>query len=268
MAQDEDLATCSIEAQLLAVRILNFADDEGYFKAHPALIKASCFPLIESLNIPVMLRELSKVGYLRLGTGTDGKEYGQVVNFLKHQSINKPYPSKIKDLIIFPEHSGSDTGTLPAGMEWNGKEEHLSDSDESNAPVSLADQRNEKFGEWWEAYANKVGRKKTESAWRNLKWAKLGIEPADLIADTHRRHELDPQWLKGFQPNPLTYLNGERWNDDLPTAKLTLPKDRDELWRIRHAIGLQYEFDDLNSCHAEIHRTLKENPGLRQVAGL
>jgi len=147
-------------------------------------------------------------------------------------------------------------------------DKHLSDSDESNAPVSKADHRNARFEEWWEVYANKVSRKKSESAWRNLKWAKLGIEPADLIADTHRRHELDPQWLKGFQPNPLTYLNGERWNDDLPAAKLTLPKDRDELWRIRHAIGLQYEFDDLNSCHAEIHRTLKENPELRKVAGL
>lgn len=121
MAQDEDLASCSIEAQLLAIRLLNFADDEGYFKAHPALIKASCFPLIDSLNVPVMLRELSEVGYLRLETGSDGKDYGQIVNFLKHQSINKPYPSKIKDLIAVPECSGSDTGALPSGMEWNGK---------------------------------------------------------------------------------------------------------------------------------------------------
>ena len=61
MAQDEDLASCSIEAQLLAIRLLNFADDEGFFKAHPALIKAACFPLIDYLNIPVMLRELSSI---------------------------------------------------------------------------------------------------------------------------------------------------------------------------------------------------------------
>jgi len=175
--------------------------------------------------------------------------------------------------------SGNDDETAnetPPEQNRTDTDNHLSDSDESNVPsgspirglISMAEARNAKFEEWWEAYANKTGRKKSEQAWRNLKWAKLGIEPADLIADTQRRHELDPQWLKGFQPNPLTYLNGERWDDDLPAAKLTLSKDRDELWRIRNAIGLPYEFDDLNSCHAEIHRTLKENPGLRQAAGL
>lgn len=267
MAQDEDLAACSIEAQLLAIRILNFADDEGYFKAHPALIKASCFPLVDSLNIQGMLSELSKIGYLRLGTGTDGKEYGQIVNFLKHQNINRPYPSKISELVKFTEHSVNTHEQITAGMEWNGKDKHKSDSGESNGTESIAAKRNAKFDEWWEAYANKTGRKKTETAWKNLKWAKLGIEPDDLIADTLRRHRHDPKWPQ-FQPNPLTYLNGERWNDALPAAEINLPKDRNDLWRIRNNLGLEYEYDDLQACHDEIRRVLRAKPELREGLGL
>ena len=39
--QDEDLATLSEPALILAAGLLNHADDEGYFRAHPGLIKAA-----------------------------------------------------------------------------------------------------------------------------------------------------------------------------------------------------------------------------------
>lgn len=122
MAQDEDLATVSIEAQLLAVRLLNQSDDEGYFNANPLLIKASCFPLIDSVNVPVVLRELSEIGYFKTFDGKDGKKYGFLPTFTKHQVINKPRPSKIKDLVALPEDYGSDTVDLPSGKEGKGKE--------------------------------------------------------------------------------------------------------------------------------------------------
>lgn len=47
MWQDEELAGVSECALLLAVSLLNHADDEGYFPAHEGLIKAACFPLRE-----------------------------------------------------------------------------------------------------------------------------------------------------------------------------------------------------------------------------
>ena len=112
MAQDEDLASCSIEAQLLAVRLLNHSDDEGFFKANEKLVKAACFPLLDSVNIHGVLTELSKIAYLTMHKGTDGKEYGVINNFSKHQKINRPTPSKIKPLINnlnkFTEESVSD----------------------------------------------------------------------------------------------------------------------------------------------------------------
>ncbi|GAB0505006.1 hypothetical protein KU15F69_18860 [Escherichia coli] len=53
---DEDMAELSEPACLLAIGLLNYADDEGYFNANPKLIKAAVFPIREpSVPIPVMI---------------------------------------------------------------------------------------------------------------------------------------------------------------------------------------------------------------------
>lgn len=87
---DEDMSEVSEAACLLAIGLLNYADDEGYFNANPKLIKAAIFPIREqSGSIPVLMRELYSVGYISLFSGHDGKIYGLVNNFAKHQVINK-----------------------------------------------------------------------------------------------------------------------------------------------------------------------------------
>jgi hypothetical protein len=99
---------------LLAVALLNYADDEGYFKANPKLVQADCCPLREpSVPITVSLSELSSVGYLQLGSGADGRQYGRIQNFSEHQVINKPKPSKIRPLDILWVPSRSSTVRVP-----------------------------------------------------------------------------------------------------------------------------------------------------------
>lgn len=123
---DEDMAEVSEAACLLAIGLLNYADDEGYFNANPKLIKAAVFPIREpSVTIPVMLRELSNRGYLTLFSSSDSKHFGLINNFAKHQVVNKPRASKIKGMKLVPESYGSDTGGLPLGMDQgsgNGKD--------------------------------------------------------------------------------------------------------------------------------------------------
>ena len=97
----EDLSACDEATILLAVALLNYADDEGYFNANPKLVKAECCPLREpSVSIQVGLQSLQEIGYLRLGTGLEGRRIGHIVHFLKHQVINHPSPSKINALPI------------------------------------------------------------------------------------------------------------------------------------------------------------------------
>lgn len=70
------------------------------------------------------------------------------------------------------------------------------------------------FGEFWKLYPKKTGKKPAEQ-----KWNRLNKTTQDLIlADLPKRAKTD-QWQKAdgqFVPNPATYLNQERWNDQLP----------------------------------------------------
>ncbi|MEX6385232.1 DnaT-like ssDNA-binding domain-containing protein [Providencia hangzhouensis] len=130
---DEDMADISEAACLLAIGLLNYADDEGYFNANPKLIKAAVFPIREtSGSIPVLLQELSNCGYISLFSAQDGKRYGLINNFTKHQVVNKKTPSKIKELNLLPENYGSDTGGLPLGKEGKGNIKPLSNTREDN----------------------------------------------------------------------------------------------------------------------------------------
>lgn len=123
---DEDMAEVSEAACLLAIGLLNYADDEGYFNANPKLIKATIFPIREpSGSIPVLLQELSDCGYIRLFSAQNGKRFGLVKNFTKHQVINKKTISKIKEMDLLPDDYGSSDGELPPGKEGKGKERNI-----------------------------------------------------------------------------------------------------------------------------------------------
>jgi hypothetical protein len=112
--QNEELSAISAEAALLAIALLNYADDYGYFRAHPQLIKAACFPIRElSSNVPRMLSELSRVGYIKLGETPDGKTYGLIVNFSKHQRVDKPNQSQISALSITWKVLDDDSTNVP-----------------------------------------------------------------------------------------------------------------------------------------------------------
>jgi hypothetical protein len=132
--QSESLATLDPMTRLLAIGLLNHSDDEGYFRATPALIRAAVFPFDDSANIPRMIQELSSAGFLRIGTADDGRQYGWIVNFLKHQRVDKPKQSEIKDLCEFQDDSKIVPGVIhdPSKGERKGKEGNREQGKEGN----------------------------------------------------------------------------------------------------------------------------------------
>ena len=104
----EGLSELPEATHMLAAALLNYADDEGYFNANPRLVHAECCPLREpSVSVHESLLMLSNIAYIRLGTGQDGKRYGHIQKFAEHQRINRPTPSKIKNIRIEWEDSTS-----------------------------------------------------------------------------------------------------------------------------------------------------------------
>lgn len=110
---DEQMSTRSEYARLLAIALLNYSDDDGYFLANPILIRGACFPFLEdSKKIPRSIQELSEIGFLEIGLLDDGRQVGKIVNFRKHQRIDKPQVSKLKEKSQFQEHSKNDPRIL------------------------------------------------------------------------------------------------------------------------------------------------------------
>ena len=77
-----------------------------------------------------------------------------------------------------------------------------------------------RFEEFWDVYPQKTGKKPCHERWVKSKFDQF----ADLIiADVCRRKSSDQRWRDGYIPNPLTYLNQERWADgDSQTKKTPL----------------------------------------------
>ena len=127
----ETMAPLSDAAKLLAIGLLNYCDDEGYFSCNPVLIRSALMPFADDSSIARrLLEDLSKIGYLKLGKRSDdGRSVGWVVNFLIHQRIDRPKASEIKGFFTLDDASttprrlidGEGKGMEGKGREWKGK---------------------------------------------------------------------------------------------------------------------------------------------------
>jgi hypothetical protein len=73
------------------------------------------------------------------------------------------------------------------------------------------------FEDFWKLYPRKVSKKKARVAWVNLT-----IEKQKKAMATLPRHlQLWAGKNKNFIPHPTTWLNQERWDDEIEGGKLT-----------------------------------------------
>jgi hypothetical protein len=98
------------DTRILALGLLNAADDEGYFDADPAYIRGAVLFREDSSNVRRMLDELSRSGWITL-CGTPERPIGCVVNFRKHQRVDRPQPSRLKQYALV-ESSTNDRRVL------------------------------------------------------------------------------------------------------------------------------------------------------------
>ena len=74
------------------------------------------------------------------------------------------------------------------------------------------------FNEFWQAYPRKEGKKDAHRAWVKHQ---LDKKSEQIIDDVRKRQTRHLPWLDGrsFIPLPATYLNGERWTDEIIGAE-------------------------------------------------
>lgn len=83
------------------------------------------------------------------------------------------------------------------------------------AAVPVAEQR---FAEFWKLYPKKVGKAAAMKAWKR---AKIDADLFDRILEAVEAAKESEQWQREggrFIPNPTTWINQGRWDDELPAA--------------------------------------------------
>ena len=105
--------------------------------------------------------------------------------------------------------------------------ESLSESESNARGGAMASSDAEAFNRFWSVYPKKVGKK---DAWRaflkamNEKGGGQGSArpTADAMIEAVERQKRSEQWTKEggrYIPNPATWLNQGRWEDELPAAR-------------------------------------------------
>jgi hypothetical protein len=214
----EGLASKSEFTRLLAIALLNWADDEGYFMANPILIRGQVFPFLDdSKMIPRSLHDLSTVGWIELSEDDQGRSVGRVVNFAKHQRVDKPKSSSIKPLWKFQDASKIHPRCIQDASkeEGNGMEQGTGNGME----LSTDDKEEEQVFEFWNSFPQlpkimRISKERKAKMRTRLKdfffrenW-KAGIEAIPtrpfLIGQNDRGWKADIEWF--MQPDSLTKI--------------------------------------------------------------
>jgi hypothetical protein len=67
------------------------------------------------------------------------------------------------------------------------------------------------FDDFWQQYPKKRNKKKSRDIWKRKRLDTIAV---DIVLDVISRKTSDERWTAGYIPDPTTYLNGERWQDE------------------------------------------------------
>jgi len=142
------MSRLAYDTRILALGLLNLADDEGYFDADPDYIRGAVLFREDSSNVRRMLDELSRSEWIDL-CGSPDRPIGRVANFRKHQRVDRPQPSRLKqyalvesstnDRRVLADQSTQDQGT--GNGTGKGRDTPIvpASGDESVAPSGVED---------------------------------------------------------------------------------------------------------------------------------
>lgn len=236
----EKVASWPLEVRYFWILLWGYVDDHGKGKDNALLIKADCFPLDENITsetVDKWLCVLADSGVI-VRYEVAGVRYLAVKNWHEHQKPQHPG----KDL--FPNYDAPNASVLESEAECVQPSCNLHATctpelsrvelsrDEMFNDVERVSSYSDDFEAWWNAYPRKQGKGKAWEAW--LKSINK-LNPDLLIAAANDYYLSDLPKDPKFIPLPATWLNQERWNDELakPVA-IVDPND----WMIAKKIEL------------------------------
>jgi len=191
--------------QVLFALLVAHADDFGRLAGDVFTVKFAVVPTSprKESEVQAALTALHNVGLIEW-YGVDGCKCIQINDFDRHQSgLHKRTASQ------FPEPSGK-FREIPS--EEKGTEQNRTKT-KGVVPTG--------FEAFWNVFPSKVGKAKALESWQRINPDAALV--ATIMAGVERSQR-SQRWKDGYIPNPATWLNQGRWDDELPMAGVKMSR--------------------------------------------
>lgn len=198
--------------EVLFYRLIVNCDDFGRFDGRTAVIKNRLFPLKDNLTIKSVetaINKLASAGLVALYV-FEGKPYLYLPTWNEHQTIRAkrskyPEPENICKQMISDDCKCSRN---PIQSNPN----PIQSESESNTRKALESA----FDTFWAVYPKKTGKEAARKAFK-----KIPKSAHPLLVPAVEAQKKSRQWMEEngrFIPNPATWLNQGRWEDEVQTS--------------------------------------------------
>lgn len=220
---DEDIVEVSALARLLLIGLGVEADDKGLFPWKAKTLKMRIYPA-DNVDIDALLSELEAEGLIRRYE-FEGKHYGAIRNFRKHQrpkSPNDVHPCP-PEILKYVGLEASDSGNggaptdpiSPIGDDNEGQfpqnGENAIQMEDGGWRGSFSNEKQVDFAVFWKAWPDKVSKQKAQEAWVQVPHDERAIAASTCAAWHKAWKARNP---KAANISPATFLTERRWTDD------------------------------------------------------
>ena len=209
--------------RLLYTWMLSHLDVNGNFYADPVMVNNLVFTRLgHSVKIiSAALDELSDKELI-IRYQINGEIYLNYPDFLEKQPSLNPSREGLPDIPTLSKESLlSNAGVSPTQVKL--REDKISKEKDGHL-----------FDIFWKVYPKKVNKREAQSRWKNKK-----LPPIKELLEILEKQKQTEQWKKDggkFIPHPSTWLNQERWEDEILTQEDMAKNERTEFLRRHGAV--------------------------------
>lgn len=266
------------EAIVTFQQLIVLADEDGVIDMTPPAIAArTSIPLeIIEKGIDILAKEdkysrtPAEEGRRIILVDEDRPWGWQIVNYMHYRNLASREDKKQKDRERIAEKRKKNNDVASCrNVSPSVADVAHTDTDTNTKPKTSRSTANapDRFDDFWSAYPKK--RKKAEAK-KKWKAKHLDAKADEIIADVNCRLKQDRRWLDGFAPDPTTYINGHRWEDEIETRQGSSAPQQDgpsKVWNEMLTAITRSKSDRQAwyAAHPEYHDAIQSAGGMQQL---
>lgn len=194
--------------RLLYTWLLSHLDANGNFYADPVMVNNLVFTRLGHSVKTVLsaLDELANAGLI-IRYQVDGETYLNYPDFFDKQPKLNPEREGNSDIPNMTSESLINNSCVNQELILQQKAQY-----KNKKKISIT--ANDGFEDFWKVYPKRVNKKEAIASWN-----KATLPSLETILKSIEKQKMSEQWLKDkgqFIPYPSSWINKERWNDEVP----------------------------------------------------